>query len=108
MQFLTNRVCYKHSVNGLGAPDRIFLLDYVGWGKIVAMCGTTVMGVFLLEKVFDYHRRVGKLVPVLIRAVTEKCVLLLACLFSHPSLFIVCVTIKNSVTSTIDSGTPHL
>ena len=98
MQFLSNRVCYKHSVKSCyaqeyrlgGAPDRIFLPDYVGWGKIVAMCGTTVMGVFLLEKVSDYHRRVGKLVPVLIRAVTEKCVLLLACLFSHPSPFVVC------------------
>ena len=79
MQFLTNRVCYKYSVKscyaqeyGLGAPDRIFLPDYVGWGKIMAMCGTTVMGVFLFKKVSDYHRRVGKLVPVLIRAVTEN------------------------------------
>ena len=103
MQFLTNHDRYKHSVKscyaqeyGLGAPDRIFLPDYVGWDKIVAMCGTTVMGVFLLKNVSDYHRRVGKL---LIRAVTEKCVLLLAGLLSHPTPFVVCALYKNSVTS---------
>ena len=82
--------CYPQEY-GLGAPDRILLPDYVGWGKIMAMCGTTVMGVFLLEKVSAYHRRVGKSVPVLIRAVTEYTVYFcwLVCLALHPPLLCV-------------------